>query len=75
MDIINRCSQCKKKKMTTKCKYCDNLYCFHCVQLELHSCKNMNDSIEVEKNKILKSLKQNSNISYKSISYDNGNAY
>ena len=61
---MTNCENCRKKIGTAsviKCKYCDMNLCHRCLQLEIHSCKNIQDSIKIEKDVIEKSLKPNKN--------------
>lgn len=75
---MSKCQFCKRKiSLSTyqQCKYCNMSLCISCIQLEIHNCTNINDSIQVSKNNILKSLTKNSNLDMKYIDYDHGNAY
>lgn len=42
-----KCSHCcRKSTMNQTCKYCENTYCFSCLQQEVHECKNINVMIQ-----------------------------
>lgn len=39
-----RCASCKKKPgLLNTCSYCKSLYCFNCIQIEIHNCEKQND--------------------------------
>lgn len=42
-----KCGFCKRKfGVTVRCVYCEVDYCTGCIQLEVHSCKNIHKKIE-----------------------------
>ena len=48
-----RCFKCKSKGSYLNCKYCNNVYCTRCLQIENHECKQSELCIQ-EKKRILK---------------------
>jgi hypothetical protein len=37
---------CRKSTMNQNCKYCENVFCFSCLQQEVHECKNISVMIQ-----------------------------
>lgn len=38
-----KCLSCKRKvSLTRSCKFCDNSFCFSCLQPEIHDCTEIN---------------------------------
>jgi predicted nucleic acid binding AN1-type Zn finger protein len=53
------CFHCKKKKLTLKCKACENMFCTSCLQLETHHCDKLQMyKMELHENLKLKLLKE-----------------
>ena len=73
---MNRCNNCNKRTGISGlfCKYCEKYVCINCIQLEVHGCIGIQESIKRWKDVIEKSLKRTESIKT-SIEYDSGNAY
>lgn len=49
----SRCTNCLKRRgILTDCKYCSNKYCFSCIQLEIHNCKNIQNCRDISKSNL-----------------------
>lgn len=74
---MTKCENCRKKVGVTgiKCKFCNMNLCTACLQLEIHHCKNIQQSVKQKKDQIEKSLKKNNDPTKFSVEYDCGNAY
>lgn len=49
----SRCTNCLKPRgILTDCKYCSNKYCFSCIQLEIHNCKNIQNCRDISKSNL-----------------------
>ena len=69
-----KCDHCKRKKMTMKCKYCDNDYCPSCIQLETHKCEHVAKYVESRKQELEQQLTSSSTTKVW-IDRETGNAY
>ena len=73
---MTRCNNCKKRIgfLGLTCTYCEKYLCINCIQLEVHECIGIQESIERSKEALEKSLKHTESINT-NIEYDSGNAY
>jgi len=51
-----KCHHCQKKKFTLLCKFCNNNFCTACLQVESHSCENIEQCIEKQKEELKEKL-------------------
>lgn len=45
---MERCENCKRKRITVQCLSCKKMYCSGCIQIEEHMCEKINEKIQKE---------------------------
>ena len=43
---MERCTNCRHKRIVIQCMSCKKMYCTSCIQIELHACEQKNEKIK-----------------------------
>ena len=45
---MERCENCKRKRIVVNCLTCKHMYCSGCIQIEEHNCEKIDEKIKKE---------------------------
>lgn len=43
---MEKCENCKRKRITVNCMTCNSMFCTSCIQNEIHSCEKIDEKIK-----------------------------
>lgn len=44
--IVEKCTHCKRKRITIQCLTCKHMFCSGCIQIEEHNCEKIDEKIK-----------------------------